>query len=75
MPPEAFAESGAASLPSPGTAARYDPRCWDAYSLGVLLWECWHCEAPWDGRSFHQVITRRFAAKCTLEFRLKFAFV
>jgi hypothetical protein len=61
MPPEAFAEHNTdaavapTSSPADNGAAPYDPRAWDAYSLGIMLWELWYCESPWEGRSFHQV--------------------
>jgi len=50
MPPETLAESNTHHSATP-----YDPRAWDAYSLGVMLWELWYCEPPWEGRPFHQV--------------------
>ncbi len=52
MPPEAFGPSGTL-LEGNGSLSGafnsllgegYDPRAWDVYSLGVLLWQLWFRE-------------------------------
>lgn len=43
----------------------YDARVWDAYSLGVMLWELWHREPPWPLRTHpaHRVARKVLAGK------------
>ena len=59
MPPEAFADSyteaGTAVSDSDGGGGgvrgglgSYDARRWDSYSLGVVLWQLWHRDDPWE---------------------------
>ena len=38
--------------------ADYDARCWDCYSLGVVLWQLWHRDDPWGGFPAHRVASR-----------------
>jgi serine/threonine protein kinase len=68
MPPEAFGEafgsdSGAGCSGGSGDGslalADYDPRAWDVYSLGVVLWQLWVREAlPFDGLSPHALVRK-----------------
>ena len=57
-----FASNPESSLPQSSPQSEvgksYDPRAWDVYSMGVVLWQLWYREHPFDGDS-HYVVLRK----------------